>query len=307
MQTILGAGGDISTLLAKEIRNYTKSVRLVARNPKKVNDDDELLVADLTDAQQVMNAVSGSEVTYLTVGLPYDHKVWAAQWPVIMKNVIDASVAAGSKLVFFDNVYMYSPDALSDMREDAPIAPATRKGKVRAELVRMLEEAADRQGLQYIIARSADFYGPGARNGILNILVTDNLLKGGKPNWQADVDKIHSLTYTPDAAKATALLGNTATGWNQVWHLPTSVEKMTGRQLIELASNLAGKKPSWFVMAPWMIKIAGVFSGKIGELYEMQYQNDRDYFFNSEKFVRAYGMKPTPYATGIKETLGIGS
>lgn len=35
MQTILGAGGDIGTPLAKELRRYTDKVRLVARNPKK--------------------------------------------------------------------------------------------------------------------------------------------------------------------------------------------------------------------------------------------------------------------------------
>lgn len=46
MQTILGAGGDIGTPLAKELRRYTDKVRLVARNPKKVNQDDELFAAN---------------------------------------------------------------------------------------------------------------------------------------------------------------------------------------------------------------------------------------------------------------------
>ena len=52
MQTILGANGTIGTLLAKELPAYTGEIRLVSRNPKKVNESDELFPADLTDAGQ---------------------------------------------------------------------------------------------------------------------------------------------------------------------------------------------------------------------------------------------------------------
>jgi len=43
MQTILGAGGAIGTELAKALTKYTNKIRLVSRNPKKVNPGDELL------------------------------------------------------------------------------------------------------------------------------------------------------------------------------------------------------------------------------------------------------------------------
>ncbi len=42
MQTILGAGGAIGTDLARELTKYTKDIRLVGRNPQKVNETDEL-------------------------------------------------------------------------------------------------------------------------------------------------------------------------------------------------------------------------------------------------------------------------
>ena len=38
MQTILGAGGTTGIELAKQLINYTKDIRLVSRNPKKVNE-----------------------------------------------------------------------------------------------------------------------------------------------------------------------------------------------------------------------------------------------------------------------------
>ena len=59
MQTILGANGTIGSVLAKELRAYTDQIRLVSRNPKKVNEIDELFPADLSDVSQVEKAVKG--------------------------------------------------------------------------------------------------------------------------------------------------------------------------------------------------------------------------------------------------------
>jgi predicted amino acid dehydrogenase len=49
MQTILGANGTIGSILAKELRTYIDKIRLVSRNPRKVNESDELFPADLSD------------------------------------------------------------------------------------------------------------------------------------------------------------------------------------------------------------------------------------------------------------------
>lgn len=74
MQTILGAGGAIGAQLAKELTAYTKDLKLVSRNPKKVNETDELFSCDLTDGTKVLNAVKGTEIAYLTAGFPYKQK-----------------------------------------------------------------------------------------------------------------------------------------------------------------------------------------------------------------------------------------
>lgn len=303
MQTILGAGGDIGVFLAAELKKYTDKVRLVARNPKQVNNNDELFKANLLNADEVFKAVEGSDVVYLAVGLPYNIKIWREQWPLIMNNVINACVSHKCKLVFFDNVYMYDKKAISHMTEDSPINPPSQKGKVRAQLVQMINDAISSRQLTALIARSADFYGPGAKNGILNILVTNNYVKGKTANWQSDATKIHSVTYTPDAAKATAMLGNTSSAYNQVWHLPTSSQHLNGKQLIEIAAKVINRKASYFVLSSFIISLAGLFSKKIKELGEMQYQNNQDYFFDSNKFNSAFNFTPTSYEEGIKQTI----
>lgn len=304
IQVILGAGGDIGRLLARELKQYSPKIRLVARNPHQVNGDDELFPADLRNATLVNQSLEGASVAYLTAGLKYDLRVWRKDWPIIMQNVIDACLHHKVKLVFFDNVYAYSKNAIPHMTEESPMDPPSQKGRVRYQLLQMIDQAIRNKGLQALIARSADFYGPGSKNGILNTLVLDPLLKNKKPSWQADINKIHAFTYTPDAARATAMLGNTDTAYNQVWHLPTSNERWTGADFIQKASALVGKQPAYTLLSPFMLKLAGLFNRTIKELVEMQYQNNQDYFFDSSKFCKEFSFVPTRYEDGIRQVLG---
>lgn len=127
MQTILGANGTIGIELAKALKNYTNDIRLVSRNPKKVNDTDTLFSADLTNKDEVFKAISGSEIVYLTVGFEYKLDVWKKQWPTLMKNVIDACIENKAKLVFFDNVYMIGGDNVKHITEESPFSPTSKK------------------------------------------------------------------------------------------------------------------------------------------------------------------------------------
>jgi nucleoside-diphosphate-sugar epimerase len=303
MQTILGSGGAIGIPLALELRKYTDQVRLVARNPKMVNDNDELFPADLTNKQEVDEAVKGSEIAYLTVGLTYNIKIWERDWPLIMDNVIDACVRHNANLVFFDNVYMYSPQAIPHMTEESETLPETKKGKLRLKLINMIFEAIKGRQLTALVARSADFYGPNCKTGILNLLVIDNLKKNKRAMWQADVHKIHSFTYTPDAARAVAQLGNTPDVYNQVWHLPTSHEKLTGAQYIERVSAMMNRPPKYFILSKMLISMMAIFMPLMRELKEMIYQYDRDYFFDSTKFVKRFGWGARDYDAGLRETI----
>lgn len=303
MQTILGSGGDIGKLLAKELGNFTDRVRLVARNPQRVNETDELFKADVTNKEDVLKAVAGSDVVYLTIGFEYNLNVWRKNWPVAMQNVIDACMQHKTKLVFFDNVYLYSKEAIPHMTEDSPINPPTKKGEVREIIFKMLMDAIEQKGLKALVARSADFYGPGAKNSLLSIGVIDNFIKGKKAFWQSDADKIHSMTFTPDAAMATALLGNTDDAYGQVWHLPTSQEKLTGKEYINLVATAMNVKPRYYILNKFLIAMIGLFSKQVKELREMQYQNDQNYFFDSSKFEKRFGIQATSYLHGIKHSI----
>lgn len=302
MQTILGAGGIIGTELAKNLPEYTDRIRLVSRNPRKVNPTDETVPADLLDAGQILKAVQGSEVVYLTAGLRYNVKTWQSQWPLIMKNVIDACKKHNAKLVFFDNVYAYGR-VNGWMTENTAMNPSSKKGEVRKKIAGMILDEIGKGDLKAIIARAADFYGPNTPLSFVNVMVFDNVKKGKKAQWLIDDTKKHSLTYTPDAGKATAMLGNTRTAYDQVWHLPTDREALTGKEFIEKVAKEFGLPPRYMVLPRWMLQIAGLFNGIIRESVEMFYQNDSDYLFDSRKFDKAFGFKTTSYSEGIRETV----
>lgn len=301
MQTILGAGRAVGKALAKALTEHTDRIRLVSRNPKKVNDSDELFAADLLNAESVSKAVEGSEVDYLCAGLEYKVKVWRASWPVIMQNVIRACKEHKSKLVFFDNIYMYDPNYLGDMTEETPHRPVSKKGAVRKELIEMLRAEMDKGELEVLIARSADFYGPGVKLvSVLSQTVIENLAAGKQAQVMGDPSKKHAYTYIPDAGKATALLGNTDNAFGQTWHLPTAGNPPTHQEWVEKFAAAFGTKPKYMKVGKGMLSVLGLFIPVMKELSEMQYQNETDYVLNSRKFEQRFGISPTPYDEGIR-------
>lgn len=303
-QTILGAGGAIGIELAKELTQYTNDIRLVGRNPKKVNQNDHLISADLTQREEVFKAINGSEIVYITVGFEYNTKVWQKLWVQFVKNAIDACVQNNAKLVFFDNIYAIGGDNVNHITEKSPFSPTSEKGKVREEINNLILDCVDKNQLNALIARSADFFGGEKKdNSFLMISIYDNLLKGKKAQWFCNAKKIHSCSYVPDLAKGTAMLGNTKTAYNQIWNLPTDSAKTTGEDWINLFANEMNASNKYEVLPGWGMKTLGLFMPILREMYEMRYQFDRDYFFDSSKFNKYFNYTPTSNQVAVENTL----
>ncbi len=302
MQTILGANGVIARELSKNLVNYTKDIRQVSRNPKRVNETDQLFSADLLDFSQVEKAVAGSDVTYLLAGLVYNIKTWQDQWPRVMRNVLDACKKHESKLVFFDNVYAYGY-VNGVMTEETPFNPSSKKGEVRAKIATLLLDESKAKNLDAMIVRAADFYGPGAAYGIGNVMITDKVKAKQSPQWFGNTRKIHSLTYTPDAGKTVAILGNTPSAYNQTWHALTSKEKITAEHFARIACELENRPHKIQALPKFGVRLLGLFIPVLREFTEMMYQYEHDYVFDSSKFEKSFNQTATSYKEGISETL----
>ena len=305
MQTILGSGGAIGKLLAKDLRKYDQQIRLVSRKPTRIHPEDELFPADLTQASKIDEAVAGSSVVYITIGFPYSYKIWKKHWPKFIRNTLESCARHNSRLVFFDNVYMYDPNYLGQMTEECPINPCSKKGEVRAAIAQQVRDAHEEGNVQTLIARSADFYGPGTgRNGILNEMLIKPIVAGKSAQWLLDPHKIHSFTFTPDATRATAFLGQQEEAYGEVWHLPTASPPFTAQQYAEMIAQLSHRKAQRIKpINKKALSILGFFVPVLKELKEMSYQYDRDYLFDSSKIESRFGLLPTAYLDGLKEVL----
>jgi nucleoside-diphosphate-sugar epimerase len=299
---VLGAGGAIASALVPELLKRDERVVLVSRRGTNVAGTSSA-IADVTSYDAVMRVVPEGSAVYLLVGLPYDVRVWREQWPRIMSTAIRVCSEKRALLVFFDNVYMYGLVA-GAMTEETPYAPSSQKGEVRARIATQLMDECTKGKLHAIIARSADFYGPGAeRTGIPNVLLIERLLAGKRAQWPGRTDKAHSLTYTTDCGRALAVLAADERAYDQVWHMPTARPPLTVQRFIELAAMAIDAKPRSLTLPRWMIGVGGLFDRTVKELGEMLYQNDHDYVFDSTKFERHFGLSPTPYERGIVETV----
>jgi nucleoside-diphosphate-sugar epimerase len=301
MITILGAGGTVANELVKLLAARNQAFRIVGRNPRPTHGATETLAADLTDKDQTIRAVAGSSIVHLLVGLKYDHKVWQEMWPRVMSNTIEACKRADAKLIFFDNVYMYGKVS-GPMTEATPFNPCSKKGEIRANIATTLINGWKSGDLTGMIARAADFYGPDSRNGVPNLLVFEPFSRKQKASWLVNDSVPHSYTYTPDAARSLLLLAERATAWNQTWHVATTPNPSTGKEFVTMVAKEFGAEPKYRVLSRPMVRLAGWFNPLVSESYEMLYQSDSPYLFDSSKFANEFGFAGTPYADGVRIT-----
>lgn len=301
MQTILGANGQIAVELARELqRKYTSDVRLVSRHPRKVNDTDTLVSANLLDAKQTLDAVKGSSIVYFTAGLPPDTALWEAQFPTMLKNALDACRVADASFAYFDNTYMYPQDARL-LTEEAPFAPVGRKGKVRAAMATMVLQEMARGEIPVLIGRAPEFYGPGKTQSFTNALIIENLQAGKKPRVPVRDDTRRTLIWTPDASRALATLGNAPDAFGQTWHLPCCDDRPTYKEFVVMASQVFGREPGYSVISKWALTTAGLFSKQVRELRELLPRYEQDNLFDSTKFKRRFPeFAVTTYLEGLE-------
>ncbi len=302
MQTILGANGQIGEELARELkRNFTSDIRIVSRKTQKVNDTDQVFSADLSIKEKAIEAVKGSDIAYFTLGLPISSDLWEQQFPLILQNVIEACKINGTKLVFFDNTYMYPQDDRI-LNEETIFDPVGRKGKVRRQMAEMVLKEMQSGRLEAVICRAPEFYGPGKTQSITNTFIFNNIKEGKKLKVPLSADKKRSLIWTPDASRATALIGNTPDAFGQTWHLPVDESHPTYKQFIALASEIYGRELKYVVVPKFIFNIGAIFNPRIKELQELLPRYEHDNIFDDSKFRKRFPeFKVTSYKKGIEE------
>ncbi|MDN6071126.1 MAG: NAD-dependent epimerase/dehydratase family protein [Lactococcus plantarum] len=303
MQTILGSNGQIGHELAKELyTNYTRDIRLVSRNPQKINPTDQVVAADLMNLHQTEKAVENSEIVYFTAGLPMDSDLWESDFLIMIDNVIEACKRSKSKLVFFDNTYMYPKDD-TPQYEDTEFAPVGRKSTIRAKMAQLVLDEIENGSLEAVICRAPEFYGPKRTQSITNKLVLSKIKNHLTASIPLNKETLRTLIWTPDASRAMALIGNTPSAYGQTWHLPCD-EPQTYADILAISEGVINGTLKAKVTPLWQFKLLKPFSNYVRELDELLPRYGKDNIFVSDKFKHAFpDFKITTLEKGISIVL----
>jgi nucleoside-diphosphate-sugar epimerase len=302
LHLVLGGTGAIGQAVIKELQK--RNLPLKAINRSKKIEGIETINIDLMNKEKTQKAIPGASHVYLCIGLPYNSKIWKTQWPIIVENVIDACSLAKAKLIFLDNIYMYGPAPLGiPFDESESQDPQTRKGKVRKKIADMILEAHKTNKIQAVIGRSADFYGPNAKNSSLYIGFLQGILKGKNPQWLNKPDQEHTYAFTTDIGRALVELALDESTYGEVWHLPVG-GKITIEEILKITNKELGTNYKISYMPGSLMAILSLFIPIVREVKEMSYQFDNTYDMSYMKFQKRFpDFKVTDYTKGIQEMI----
>lgn len=299
LHVVLGSGPAGSTLAA-ELADRGHPVRLVDRKavgetPKGV----ERRAADVSTADGARYAVEGAAVVHHCVNVGYHLQVEVM--PQIQRAILGAVEASGARLVVLDTLYPYGPTGGAPMTENTPWNATSRKGRMRAELDAAYL-AAHREGrARVVLARSADFVGPGVVNSSLGGAVFPGALAGSTVLAMGDIDLPHSYTDVREVAAGLATLGEREEGDGRVWHLPTA-PAWTTRQVHDFIAEQVGR-PLDVVVLPEARAFGPFDEVFMAEYAEMFYQHTEAQIMDSSAYEGTFGVTPRGLDTTLRDTL----
>lgn len=298
MQAVLGSTGGAGRAILRQLGNKEEEPIGISRSGWS-GDHFQGRAADIMDYSLLVESLRGADVVYNCVNFRYDQ--WFKYLPKATENVIKACAEVGTNLVVVDNLYMYDPSHMDNLSENTPVAPKTRKGKLRAQIADKYIQAHKEGGVEVLILRGSDFYGPGIQNAVVSAEVIDQLAQGKKPYLLGNPNALHSFTFIDDMANAAVNLAERENAYGEVWHAPNAPavtqEEFLGMFATELGTELGYQKAK-----PWMLRIAGIFNPVIREVREMVYQFENDFVVNDDK-IRSLGFEPTPLEEGVRRTI----
>lgn len=230
---VIGGSGFLGSHVADALSAEGHRVRIYDRKVSPwLRADQEMVVADLLDAESVMAAVADADVVYNFAALAdlneaLDKPIESVRINVLGNtHVLEACRLHGVKrFVYASTVYVYS-------REGG----FYRCSKQAAE--HYVEEYQRVYGLDYTILRYGSLYGPRAdhSNGLYRIV--KNALETGVLRYEGSPDTLREYIHVEDAARASvAALGDEFCNQSVVL---TGQEPMRVLDLLEMLAEILG-------------------------------------------------------------------
>lgn len=310
---IIGVTGGIGGETARALAAAGWQVRALHRDPERASrrivgiGRVEWVRGDAMSPEDVTRAARGVGVIVHAANPP-GYKNWRGLVLPMLDSSIRAAKETGARLVLPGTVYNYGPDAPAVVSETTPQNPVTRKGKIRVAMEQRLL-AASREGVDVLIVRAGDFFGPRAGNNWFS----QGFVRPGRPlqavTYPGDHARGHAFAYLPDLAATIARLLDRAAElerfavFNFAGH---GLER--GVEFAEATLRVAGVRGR-VRRFPWLaIRLLSPFVETFRELLEMRYLWLRTLLLDNRKLVAFLGQEPhTPIDEALRTTLdGLG-
>ncbi|WP_331692765.1 NAD-dependent epimerase/dehydratase family protein [Pandoraea sputorum] len=310
---VLGATGGIGGEVARQLLAAGWQVRALRRGgaPGPMTDAGiEWIDGDAMRADDVLAAARDCAVIVHAVNPP-GYRNWNTQVLPMLDNTIAAATRFGATIVLPGTVYNYGPQTFPVLHEDAPQRPLTRKGRIRATMESRLRDVS-RNGVQTIIVRAGDFFGPLTRNSWF----AQGLVKPGQTTRVVQIPNApgvgHQWSYLPDVARAMVMLIerrhtlDAFASFHMAGHWDADGTEMAAaitRVMSRHGVDVKMRRFPW-----WLMTLASPFVTTLRELQEMRYLWKQPVRMDNARLVDALGEEPhTPLDVAIHTTLdGLG-
>ena len=285
MHVVFGAAGALGSAIVQNLAQQNKAVRAVVRDVgrarKVLPSSTEILVADVSKPDSIKPAFQNASVIYHCVNVSYDK--WTEVMPLVTGNILEGAIETQANVVFPGNVYVYGRFQKVPATEDHALAATAKKGKLRITLERKLMDAHSDGKVKVVIPRFPDYYGPNVTNKLMKPIFMA-ALSGKKARWVGNLDVRHDLVFIEDAAAACIMLGETASAYGEVWHVP-GAGSITGREFIDMAFRAAGNKPNIGLLSGRSIRVAGLINSDAREMIELMYEFEEPLVLDGASFL----------------------
>lgn len=311
---VLGARGGIGGETMRQLVAAGWTVRALKRGlaaPSETRDGVLWLRGDALVREDVLRAAAGVSVIVHAVNPP-GYRNWKAWVLPMIDNTIAAAVAGRATIVLPGTLYNFGADAFPVVAEDAPQHPVTRKGAIRVELERRLEDAT-RSGARAIIVRAGDFFGPRVGNSWFS----QGLIRPGRPVTAVSVPASrgvgHQWAYLPDVARTIVELLERAQSlpafarFHMAGHWDPDGRTMA-EAIARVVERRGGARPRIAAFPWWLVRLAAPFVVTLRELLEMRYLWRQPVRLDNARLLAVLGREPhTPLDAALETALeGLG-
>ncbi|MGH9309888.1 MAG: NAD-dependent epimerase/dehydratase family protein [Vicinamibacterales bacterium] len=296
-RTLVRRGFDVAALVRDEARAVPLSEAGIT-----------LKVGDLRDRPALARAAAGRDVVYHIAAIYRQAGLRDAEYRAVnaaaVASVIEAAASAGvRRVVHCSTVGVHGDVDEPPANEDAPLKPGDIYQVTKLEGEAVAREAAERTGIELVIARPTGIYGPGDRRLL-------KLFRGVARRRFVILGSgriFYHLTYIDDLVEGFRLCGEVTFAAGRTYILAGG-EVTTLNELTSLIAEAAGVGPPRLHLPVWPFWLAGAACEAVCAPLGIEpplYRRRVDFFTKSRAFDITRARTELGYAPAVSLRDGI--